>query len=35
VKPKENEMAEKGKNALLIEPGNPRLLKAPVKDTSI
>jgi len=25
VKPKENEMAEKGKNALLIEPGNPRL----------
>ena len=34
MKPKENEMAEKGKNALLIEPGNPRLLKAPVKDGS-
>lgn len=27
-------MAEKGKNMLLIEPGNPRLLKKPVKDGS-
>ena len=27
-------MAEKGKNTLLIESGNPRLLKAPVKDGS-
>ena len=34
MKPKENEMAEKAKNTLLIEPGNPRLLKAPVKDGS-
>lgn len=34
MKPKENEMVEKAKNTLLIEPGNPRLLKAPVKDGS-
>ena len=34
MKTKENVMAEKGKNTLLIEPGNPRLLKAPVKDGS-
>jgi len=27
-------MAEKGKNMLLIEPGNPRLLKKPVNDGS-
>jgi len=32
MKTKENVMAEKGKNTLLIESGNPRLLKAPVKD---
>lgn len=27
-------MAEKGKNMFLIEPGNPRLLKKPIKDGS-
>ena len=31
VKSNDRDMAEKAKNTLLIEPGNPRLLKAPVK----